>query len=124
MTVLAALAAGVALGLMPALAVTRSNLIGSLKGHSGASLAGYRRFGLRNLFMVYQLTAAMALVVIMGFMLFGIQSGASRDAGFVADGLSVLSIDPVRDGYSVDEAAEILASLPDRLVEAGGTSKR
>ena len=119
-TVLAALAAGVALGLMPALAVTRSNLIGSLKGHSGASLAGYRRFGLRNLFMVYQLTAAMALVVIMGFMLFGIQSGASRDAGFAADGLAVLSIDPVRDGYSVDEAAGILASLPDRLVEAGG----
>src|SRR5215208_6016789 len=56
----------------------------------------------------------------MGFLLFGIQSGASRDAGFAAEGLSVLSIDPVRDGYSVDEAARILAGLPDRLIDAGG----
>jgi predicted permease len=119
-TFLAALAAGVALGLMPALVVTRSNLIGSLKGRAGASLAGYRRFGLRNLFMVYQLTAAMALVVIMGFLLFGIQSGASRDAGFAADGLSVLSIDPIRDGYSVEQATAVLAGLPERLIEAGG----
>ena len=120
LTFVIAVGTGVALGLTPALVITRADLIGWLKKHSGASLAGYRRFGLRNLFMVYQLTAAMALVVIMGFLLFGIQSGASRDAGFVADGLSVLSMDPVRDGYSVDEATEVLAGLPDHLVEAGG----
>jgi predicted lysophospholipase L1 biosynthesis ABC-type transport system permease subunit len=100
---------------MPAVALTRSDLIGGLKGHPGASLTRYRRFGLRNIFIVYQLTAAMALVVIMGFMFLGIQSGASRDAGFAAEGLSVLSIDPVRDGYSAEEAARILAAVPDRL---------
>ena len=120
LTLIVAVTAGVAPGLMPALAVTRSDVIGPLKGRLGAPLARYRRFGLRNLFIVYQLTAAMALVVIMGFLLFGIQSGASRDAGFVADGLTVLSMDPVRDGYSIHEATEVLVGLPDRLVESGG----
>ena len=67
--------------------------------------------------MVYQITAAMALVVIMGFLVSGIQSGASRDAGFRQQGLSVLSLDPVRDGYSLDEAAGVLAGLPERLTE-------
>ena len=119
LTFLVSLAAGIALGLMPALAVTRTDLVSGLKGHPGASLAGYHRFGLRNLFMVYQITAAMALVVIMGFLVSGIQSGASRDAGFAAEGLSVLSLDPIRDGYSPDEAASILAGLPERLTEAG-----
>jgi macrolide transport system ATP-binding/permease protein len=118
LTFLVSVSAGIALGLMPALAVTRTDLISGLKGHLGASLARYHRFGLRNLFMVYQITAAMALVVIMGFLVLGIQSGASRDAGFAAEGLSVLSLDPVRDGYSLDEAAGVLAALPERLTEA------
>ena len=112
-------ATGVALGLIPALAITRADLIGGLKRHPAASVARYHRFGLRNLFMVYQLSAATTLVVIMGFLLSGIQSGATRDAGFAAEGLSMLALDPVRDGYSVDEAAEVLAGLPDRLIEAG-----
>ena len=117
-TFLVSLAAGITLGLMPALAVTRTDLVSGLKGRLGASLAGYHRFGLRNLFMVYQITAAMALVVIMGFLISGIQSGASRDAGFATEGLSVLSLDLVRDGYSLDEAAGVLAGLPERLTEA------
>ncbi len=60
----------------------------------------------------------MALVVIMGFLISGIQSGASRDAGFATEGLSVLSLDLVRDGYSLDEAAGVLAGLPERLTES------
>ena len=117
LTFLVSVAAGIALGLMPALVVTRTDFISGLKGHLGTSLARYHRFGLRNLFMVYQITAAMALVVIMGFLVSGIQSGASRDAGFTAEGLSVLSLDPVRDGYSLDEAAGVLAGLSERLTE-------
>jgi hypothetical protein len=86
-TFLVSLAAGITLGLMPALAVTRTDLVSGLKGHLGASLASYHRCGLRNLFMVYQITAAMALVVIMGFSIRAFSSGASRLA--VTEGLSV-----------------------------------
>jgi predicted permease len=109
--------AGVGLGLLPALGVTRTDLAGGLKAHPGASLTRYRRFGLRNLFVVYQVTAAMALVVLMGFMIFGIQQGASRDPGFDTSGLSTFSIDPVRDGYAPEQAAALLAALRERLIE-------
>jgi len=112
--------AGVGLGLLPALAATRADLVGGLKAHAGAALARYHRFGLRNLFMVYQISAAMALVVIMGFMIAGIQQGASRDPGFDTSRLSVFSLDPGRDGYSPDQVAGLVAALPERLAEQNG----
>ena len=117
LTFLVSAATGVALGLLPALAITRTDLVAGLKAHPGAALARYRRLGLRNLFVVYQVTAAMALVVIMGFMISGIQSGAGNP-GFSSEGLSVFSLDPVRDGYSPAQAADVLAGLPERLTES------
>jgi cell division protein FtsX len=59
----------------------------------------------------------MALVVIMGFMISGIQSGAGNP-GFSSEGLSVFSLDPVRDGYAPAQAAEVLAGLPERMTES------
>ena len=117
LTFLVSAATGVALGLLPALAITRTDLVAGLKAHPGAALARYRRLGLRNLFVVYQVTAAMALVVIMGFMISGIRSGAGNP-GFSSEGLSVFSLDPVRDGYSPAQAADFLAALPERLTES------
>ena len=122
LTFLVSAATGVALGLLPALAITRTDLVAGLKAHPGAALARYRRLGLRNLFVVYQVTAAMALVVIMGFMISGIRSGAGNP-GFSSEGLSVFSLDPVRDGYSPAQAADVLAGLPERLTESN-TSRR
>jgi predicted permease len=115
LTFVSAVLAGVGLGLLPALAATPTDLNAGLKAHPGASLTRYRRFGLRNLFVVYQITAATALVVIMGFMISGIQQGASRDPGFDTSGLTVFSVDPVRDGYTPEQAAALLAALPERL---------
>ena len=120
LTFFSAALAGVGLGLVPALATTRTDLVAGLKSHVGAVLTRYHRFGLRNLFVVYQITAAMALVVMMGFMIAGIQQGAGRDPGFDAAGLSMFSLDPVRDGYSPDQAARLIAVLPERLAERNG----
>ena len=121
LTFFSAVLAGVGLGLLPALAATRTDLAAGLKAHPGATLIRYRRFGLRNLFVVYQITAAMALVVIMGFMISGIQQGSSRDPGFDTSGLAMFSIDPVRDGYSPEQAARLLAALPERLTETNSS---
>jgi macrolide transport system ATP-binding/permease protein len=70
--------------------------------------------------MVYQVAAAMTLVMIMGFMVAGIQRGASRDAGFETAGLCLFSLDPARDGYSPDESAAMFLSLPERLARLNG----
>jgi predicted Kef-type K+ transport protein len=51
-TLAIALAAGVGFGLAPALASTRTDIGLTLKEGAQAPLRGYRRFGLRNLFVV------------------------------------------------------------------------
>jgi macrolide transport system ATP-binding/permease protein len=113
--------AGAGFGLMPALASTRPDLVTSLKEISPANGVRYRRFGLRNLFMAYQMAAAMLLVLMMGFAVIGIQSGANRGGpGFDPAGVYLFSVDPVRDGYSAGDSAALLAGLPDRLAKVSG----
>ncbi len=113
--------AGVGFGLMPALATTRANLVTSLREISPVNGERCRRLGLRNLFMVYQVAIAMLLVLIMGFAVVGIQQGMNRGGpGFDTAGIYLFSVDPMRDGYSSDNSAALLAELPERLMRAGG----
>jgi predicted permease len=119
-TFLVSALAGTGFGLLPALASTRLDLVTGLKEISTSRLARYRRLGMRNLFMVYQMTCAMALVLIMGFMIGGIQRGASRDLGFDTTGLYLFSLDPPRDGYSPDQSAALFTGLPERLAQLNG----
>jgi predicted permease len=113
--------AGATFGLMPALASTRPDLVTSLKEISPANGVRYRRFGLRNLFMAYQVAAAMLLVLMMGFAIIGMQRGANRSGpGFDTAGVYLFSVDPVRDGYSPGDSAALLASLPERLSRVSG----
>jgi predicted permease len=112
--------AGAGFGLMPALVSTRSDLVTGLKETSTAGRGRYRRFGVRNLFMVYQVAAAMTLVMIMGFMVTGLQRGTNRDPGFDTAGLYLFSLDPARDGYSPEESAAMFLGLPERLGRLNG----
>jgi hypothetical protein len=45
---------GLAFGLMPALATTRADVTPALKEGGLSGLRGYRRFGIRNLLVAYQ----------------------------------------------------------------------
>ena len=119
-TFLVAALAGAGFGLIPALASTRLDLVTGLKEISTARQGCYRRFGVRNLFMVYQMTCAMTLVLIMGFMIGGIQRGAVRDPGFDTTGLFLFSLDPARDGYSPDQSAALFTGLSERLARVSG----
>jgi predicted permease len=119
-TFLVSALAGAGFGLMPALASTRLDLVTGLKETVTARLGRYRRFGMRNLFMVYQITCAMLLVLIMGFMIGGIQQGSVRDPGFDTTGLYLFSLDPARDGYSPDQSATMFTGLPERLARLNG----
>jgi predicted permease len=120
-TFLIATLAGAGFGLMPALAITRPDLVTGLKEISPAIGVPYRRFGLRNLFMVYQMAAAMLLVLIMGFAVIGIQRGANRGGpGFDTARIYLFSLDPLHDGYSPAESAALLAGLPERLARVSG----
>jgi hypothetical protein len=71
--------AAVGFGLLPALAITRLDLMNAMKVNQTTALHRYRRLGLRNGFVVCQGAAAMMLVLIMGFFVVGVQVDHHED---------------------------------------------
>jgi predicted permease len=107
--------AGLGFGLVPALSSLRTDIVAALKQGAQAPLRGYRRFGLRNLFMGYQVAASLMLLLVTGYMVSGYQRTMRRDLGFDTADLALLLIDPVRDGYSGERLETLLSRLPREL---------
>ena len=115
-----AIAAGIGFGLAPALAITRNSLAATLKEGALAQVRGYRRFGLRNLLMVSQVAGSLMLLLIAGFLVIGYQNSNRLDIAFNPRNMVLVSLDPVRDGYAPEQAANLFENLPDRLMRAPG----
>jgi predicted permease len=110
-----AVIAGVGFGLAPALAATKTDFGPALKEGAVTQLRGYRRFGLRNLLMVYQVSGSLMLLIITGFIVLGFSNMSKSNALFDQANLYLLSIDPVRDGYSPNQTASLFEKLRERL---------
>ncbi len=112
--------AAVGFGLLPALAITRLDLMKVMKANLTTGLHRYRHLGLRNGFVVCQVAAAMMLVLIMGFFVIGAQYGSKTEPGFDPAPVSFFSVDPARDGLSPTESADVLRRIPERLAQVAG----
>lgn len=119
-TLAIALAAGITFGLAPALYATGTDIGVTLKQGAQAPLRGYRRFGLRNLFVVAQMAASLMLLLITWFVALAFLSTARVDTGVEVANLNLVSLDPVRDGYSPEAAAALFANLPGELSRIDG----
>jgi len=82
-----ALGAGLLFGLLPARQAARADLITPLKGHSGASAAGFRRFGVRGALVFAEVAFSIVLLVSAGLMTRSFARAASADLGFNPDGV-------------------------------------
>jgi len=98
--------------LAPALQATKADLTPALKEGSALQLPGYRRFGLRNLLMVAQVAGSLMLLLITGFLVMGISKESRIQTKFDANTMVLLSIDPVRDGYTPEKAQAFLKNFP------------
>ncbi len=106
---------GLAFGLAPALAATGTDLAPALKEGGNVQFRGRRRLSLRNMLMVSQLAGSLTLLVILGLLSMGIQTTMGVQADFNARNLYLISLDPVRDGYSGDQAADFFGKLLERV---------
>jgi predicted permease len=111
---LLSLVSGVLLGMAPAWAASRPELINALKGEDALSGPG-RRLSLRNLLVVGQI--AMSVVLLSATVLFlrSLESAARIPIGFRTQGLLMLSIDPRVHGYSSDRTRAFLTQLRERV---------
>jgi macrolide transport system ATP-binding/permease protein len=114
-----ALICGVGFSLAPALQATKTDLTPALKGSSGAGsalkLTGYRRFGLRNLLMVAQVAGSLMLLLLTGLLVLGISQESNIQTKFDRRTMVLVSIDPVRDGYTAQKTQAFFQRLPEQL---------
>ena len=111
---------GLAFGLAPALEATRTDLVPALKEGANVQLRGRRRLSLRNLLVLGQMAASLTLLLLTGYMGLGIQSSLGVQEGFNAKNLYLISLDPVRDGYSSAQAKAFFEKLTDRVKRVPG----
>ena len=114
-----AILCGVAFSLLPALRATKADLTPALKHGPVLLLPAYWRFGLRNMLMVGQVAGSLMLVLITGFMVIGISEVSHVQTRFDPHTMYLLSIDPVRDGYTAEKAQAFFEKLPERLKAVG-----
>ena len=110
---------GIGFSLAPALQATRSDVAPALKTGAALELPGHRRFGLRNLAVLAQVTGSLMLLLITGFLVIGLTKANSVEARFDPRTMVLASIDPVRDGYTPEEAQALFEKLPERLKASG-----
>jgi predicted permease len=114
-----AVVCGIGFSLAPALQATNTNVAPALKEGSALELPGHRRFGLRNLAVVAQVTGSLMLLLITGFLVIGIARGHNVETKFDPRTMVLLSLDPVREGYTPEKAQALFEKLPARLRAAG-----
>ena len=110
-TAVTAVAAGVLAGLAPALRSTRIDLaraIGSGGRDSGRGGSGRR---LTDGLVVVQVGVSMMLLVCAGLFVQSGRNAAAIDFGFRTDGLLVLSVDPLAQGYEPEQARALYRDI-------------
>jgi len=107
---------GIVCGIAPAFSASRPMLPNSLKGESALSRPG-RRWSLRAVLVVVQISLCLVLLCTTGLFLRSLQKSAEVDPGFRTRGVLMLSIDPVHNGYTLEQTSLLLRRLHDRAVE-------
>ena len=106
--------AGLLFGLAPAWAVSRPILSSALKGEDMLARPG-RRWTLRNVLVVSQISMSLILLCITGLFLRSLQSAANTNVGFRSHGLLMVSVDPRLNGYTPERTAQFLSQLRERV---------
>jgi predicted permease len=106
---------GLAAGLAPALQATHRDLAPALKDGSHIELRRVRGLGLRKGLMLCQMAGSLTLLLLTGFLGLGIQTTMGVQQGFDASNLYLVSLDPVRDGYSGLQTAVFFDKVLERV---------
>ena len=107
LTLAIGLIAGVIFGLMPALHASRADLSLAMKDETPALQTGRRRFGIRNLFVMSQISASLLLLIVAGLFVRSLQKAQQLDIGY--DINHVLTVRPEPEFFDRPDPASRLA---------------
>jgi len=106
---------GILFWLAPALQAAKADVTPALKSGAGMRMKKYRWFSMRNALVLQQVAGSLMLLLLTGFVVLGFGRTSTVELGFDVRNLYMMSLDPVRDGYSGEEARELFAGLPERI---------
>ena len=101
---------GIAFGLVPAFRATRTDLAASIRS-GGASVAGLRRFGLRNSLVVAQVGLSGVLVICSGLFLRSLDATRGIDSGMNTKNLALVEFDPSLSRYDEKQAQRLVLDV-------------
>lgn len=104
---LLSLMTGAAFGLVPALRATRTDLVSAIKGAED-SIAGLRRFGMRNLLVVSQVAISAVLVICAALFLRSLSAVYSVDTGMDPRNVLLVEFAPQLSRYKGAPARQLL----------------
>jgi predicted permease len=110
---------GILCGIAPALSASRPMLPNSLKGESALNRPG-RRWSLRSLLVVVQISLCLVLLCTTGLFLRSLAKSAAIDPGFRTTGVLMFSIDPAHNGYKQEQTPLLLRRLHERATHMPG----
>jgi macrolide transport system ATP-binding/permease protein len=113
--VLVASLSTVLFSMAPSLRASRLDIQTALKPNGPSALRGRRRFGVRNLIIYQQVSISVVLILLTGFVVVGWRRAATVDLGFNPTQLYLLSVDPIRDGFSPAQAEQVIRRLRESL---------
>jgi predicted permease len=106
---------GIAIGLLPGIQATSPELVPALKEGANFQLRKRRAFRARNLLVISQMAGSLTLLLVTGYIVFGMKDMLSGTTGFNMQDIQLISVDPIRDGYSARHAEEFYPKLLDRV---------
>jgi len=116
----AALVTTVLVGLVPALAMSRPDLVPMLKGGRVRFGIGHRRVPVRDLLVAGQMALASLLLVGAGLLLRTLGTESRLDPGFRPDGAVIATVDLSRSGYDGERGRRFYEILQQRLAAVPG----
>lgn len=117
---LAAVATGMAAGLVPSFQASRTDLADTLKagGRSGGASTGHNRF--RNGLVIAQVAVSLVLLACAGFFIRSLQNSSRVDMGFRVDHTLMMSMDLGLQGYSEERGQQFYKQLTERIRSLSG----
>src|SRR5271170_3500459 len=113
--------AGVVFGLAPAWAAARPMIANALKGEDALVRPG-RRWSLRNILVVAQISLSLVLLCVTGLFLRSLERAADMDIGFRSQGILMMSVDPRVHGYTPERTVQFLDELHNRAAALPGVT--
>ena len=111
----------VLVGLIPAVAASRPDLVPMLKGdRTRLALSSHRSVPLRDVLVAGQMALAMMLLVGAGLLLRTLANENRINPGFRPEGAVIATIDLSRSGYDSDRGRQFYTSVQQRLSEVPG----